>query len=101
MTDSPMARFGLWVCAIFFCVGGNFSLFPAATATIFGTKYAGPNYGLVFTSTILAGVSGSAVMAWAYHKFGWQHATWIFAGLSAVSALLGVVFKEEGARSTK
>jgi hypothetical protein len=32
--------------------GGNFSLFPSATAKNFGTEHAGPNYGLIFTSTV-------------------------------------------------
>ena len=27
----------------FFCLGGNFSLFPSATAKNFGTTHAGPN----------------------------------------------------------
>jgi len=61
--------FAVWVCLIFFNVGGNFSLFPGATANVFGAKHSGPNYGLVFTSTIVAAASGSFIMGRAYKVF--------------------------------
>ena len=41
-----------------FCFGGNFALFPSATADYFGTKNLGSNYGLVFTSYGVAGILG-------------------------------------------
>ncbi len=41
-----------------FCFGGNFALFPTATADYFGTKNIGSNYGIVFTAYGVAGVLG-------------------------------------------
>lgn len=41
-----------------FNFGGNFALFPSATADLFGAKNLGANYGLVFTSYGIAGVVG-------------------------------------------
>lgn len=38
--------------------GGNFALFPAATAVYFGKKNVGENYGWVFLSYGLAGIAG-------------------------------------------
>jgi hypothetical protein len=32
---------------ICFCHGGNFSIFPALTAALFGREHVGPNFGLV------------------------------------------------------
>jgi len=46
-------------CAIFFCFGGNFSLFPTATSDLFGSENLGPNYGIVFTAYGLAGTIGA------------------------------------------
>lgn len=43
-----------------FNFGGNFALFPSATADLFGTKNLGANYGWVFTSYGIAGVAGIA-----------------------------------------
>jgi len=41
-----------------FNFGGNFALFPSATADFFGTKNIGVNYGFVFTSYGVAGIVG-------------------------------------------
>jgi OFA family oxalate/formate antiporter-like MFS transporter len=41
--------------------GGNFALFPAATADYFGTKNLGINYGIIFTAYGVAGILGPAV----------------------------------------
>jgi OFA family oxalate/formate antiporter-like MFS transporter len=41
-----------------FNFGGNFALFPSATADLFGAKNLGANYGWVFTSYGIAGVVG-------------------------------------------
>ena len=41
-----------------FNFGGNFALFPSATADLFGSGNLGANYGWVFTSYGIAGVVG-------------------------------------------
>jgi OFA family oxalate/formate antiporter-like MFS transporter len=49
-----------------FNFGGNFALFPAATADFFGNKNVGPNYGWVFTSYGVGGIVGPIIAG----KFG-------------------------------
>ncbi len=51
--------FMFMTCAIYFCFGGNFSLFPTATADLFGPENLGPNYGVVFTAYGIAGFVGA------------------------------------------
>ena len=41
-----------------FNFGGNFALFPAVTADLFGDKNVGSNYGWVFTAYGIAGIAG-------------------------------------------
>jgi OFA family oxalate/formate antiporter-like MFS transporter len=41
-----------------FNFGGNFALFPAATADFFGNRNVGSNYGWVFTAYGVAGIAG-------------------------------------------
>jgi MFS family permease len=48
-------------CIIGFNFGGNFALFPAATADYFGNKNVGTNYGWVFTAYGVAGIAGPQV----------------------------------------
>ena len=55
---SAEATLALAAAWIGFNFGGNFALFPSATADFFGTKNLGMNYGLVFTSYGVAGIVG-------------------------------------------
>jgi MFS family permease len=48
-------------CVIGFNFGGNFALFPAATADFFGNKNVGLNYGWVFLAYGVAGICGPLI----------------------------------------
>ncbi len=50
-------------CIIGFNFGGNFALFPGATADNFGTKSVGVNYPWIFTSYGFAGIFGPQIAA--------------------------------------
>lgn len=57
LAQTPLL-FYISACWIGFNFGGNFALFPAATADIFGNKNVGANYGWVFTSYGVGGIVG-------------------------------------------
>jgi OFA family oxalate/formate antiporter-like MFS transporter len=54
------ASLSIGAALVGFNFGGNFALFPSATADLFGAKNLGANYGWVFTSYGVAGVVGIA-----------------------------------------
>ena len=58
-----MTEYGLIIgaCIIGFNFGGNFALFPTATADFFGNKNVGTNYGWVFLSYGVAGIAGPQI----------------------------------------
>ncbi len=68
-----------------FNFGGNFALFPSATADLFGAKSLGANYGLVFTSFGVAGVAGI------YAANTAKDLTGSYAGAFAVCGVLCVI----------
>ncbi len=57
---------GLIIGASFigFNFGGNFALFPAATADFFGNRNVGRNYGWVFLAYGVAGIAGPQIAGW-------------------------------------
>lgn len=77
-----------------FNFGGNFALFPAATADFFGNRNVGSNYGWVFTAYGIAGIAGPLLAG--YFKDAAQGSTYpsvwmtpfIVAGLAC---LLGAI----------
>ncbi|HEU4365397.1 MAG TPA: MFS transporter [Candidatus Krumholzibacteria bacterium] len=74
-----------------FNFGGNFALFPSATADLFGAKNLGANYGWVFTSYGIAGVAGIVAGNAAKTATGSYAAAFALAGvLCVISAALAI-----------
>ncbi|MBU0479938.1 MAG: OFA family MFS transporter [Proteobacteria bacterium] len=77
-----------------FNFGGNFALFPSATADLFGAKNLGANYGWVFTSYGIAGVAGIAAGNYAKVVTGSYGAAFSVAAILCIlSAISAVVLK--------
>jgi OFA family oxalate/formate antiporter-like MFS transporter len=77
-----------------FNFGGNFALFPSATADLFGAKNLGVNYGWVFTSYGIAGVVGIAAGNYAKVLTGSYAAAFTLASvLCLLSAGLALVLQ--------
>ena len=96
-----MSKIGLIIGAsiIGFNFGGNFALFPAATADFFGNKTVGQNYPLVFLAYGVAGIAGPQVAG--YFKQAAKGAgvsAWVtpfvIAGVSCIiAAIIALVLK--------
>ena len=82
-----------------FNFGGNFALFPSATADLFGARNLGANYGWVFTSYGIAGVVGIAAGNAARTMTGSYGAAFMVAGvLCLISAGLAIALSPMIAR---
>lgn len=93
----------LGACVIGFNFGGNFALFPAATADFFGNKNVGSNYPWVFLAYGVAGIAGPQVAAH-FQKAAVSVDAWktpfIIAGVAClVAAVIGLMLKAPKAKS--
>ena len=85
----------------FFSWGEIFSLFPSATADLFGRKFATTNYGIVYTAKGLASIFAGPAAAWAMTAFGsWVPVFWAMVVCSAADALLALFVLKPIARRT-
>ena len=87
------AMFFIWVCVIFFCIGGNFSLFPTAIGRAFGLKYVSINYGLLFTSQVVAGAVGATLSSTLKSLIHYYGLMFLVSGFSAVGFLLALIYR--------
>ena len=87
------AMFFVWVCIIFFCVGGYFSVFPTAMALSFGPKYMSINYGLLFTSQISSGIIAAVLFTTLQHLLDWDGTILLVAGISLAGFLITLGFR--------
>ena len=94
-TFNPLAFYAV-AALIGFNFGGNFALFPAATADTFGSKYVGLNYGFVFTSYGIGGIVGP-ILAGAVQDAGMSflYAFIPAAGLCFFACLLALLYNPE------
>jgi len=77
-----------------FNFGGNFALFPSATADYFGTKNVGVNYGLVFTSYGVAGIVGPILGGKVFDLTGSYMYAFIPSGIACIiAAIIALVLK--------
>jgi MFS family permease len=85
--------FFIWVCVIFFCIGGNFSLFPTAIGRAFGLKYVSINYGLLFTSQVVAGAVGAILSSTLKSLIHYYGLMFLVSGFSAIGFLLALIYR--------
>jgi OFA family oxalate/formate antiporter-like MFS transporter len=72
--------------------GGNFALYPSATADYFGTRNLGVNYGWIFTAYGVAGILGPVVGGVLFDATGKYLIPFVFAGiLCFIAAVASVV----------
>ena len=92
-TTSNPIFFYIAAALIGFNFGGNFALFPAATADTFGSETVGLNYGYVFTSYGLGGIVGP-ILAGAVQDagFSFTYAFYPAAVLCFIAAALAFVY---------
>jgi OFA family oxalate/formate antiporter-like MFS transporter len=85
----------------FFSWAEIFSLFPSATADLFGKTWVTTNYGIIYTAKGLASIfSGPIAAAWKHAAGNWTPILWTMVVCSAVDAVLALVWLKPLARKT-
>ena len=87
------AMFFIWVCVIFFCIGGNFSLFPTAIGRAFGLQHVSINYGLLFTSQVVAGAVGTTLSSTLKSLIQYYGLMFLVSGFSSIGFLLALIYR--------
>lgn len=87
------AMYFVWVCIIFFFIGGNYTLFPTAIARSFGPKYMGVNYGLLFTSLAVAGPIGALISEHLVFLLKWYGLFFVTSAFACLAFLLSILYR--------
>src|SRR5712692_6502289 len=78
---------------MFFAWGDIYSLFPAAIADIFGSKYATTNYGIQYTSKGVGSILGGPGAAWLMAATGsWLPVFWAAVACNVTAAALALLW---------
>lgn len=74
------------------CYGGALAVFPAINSDVFGSRYSGINYGILFTAYGIAAIIGPSVATMFRKSFGSYSYAFIFAATCCIiGAILSVI----------
>jgi len=80
----------VWICGIFFTFSGTFALIPMVTAKLFGPKYFGLNFGIMFSAFALSAFCSSLLSKGLYDAIGYQGIFFFVAGCTFTGFLITV-----------
>ena len=80
--------FLIWVCIIFLCIGGIYSVFPTAVAKAYGLGYVAANFGLLYSSQTISGVLGATASSALISHIGYHGLLFIVGGFSMAGFIL-------------
>ena len=86
--------FMVWVCALYWCIGGVFAMIPTFTDKSFGSEYFGTIYGLVFTAVIFSSLCSAFFVTTMVKRIGVLGITIALACLVFVAILVTCIPKD-------
>jgi OFA family oxalate/formate antiporter-like MFS transporter len=94
--------FYLFVAVVYWCYGTQLSVFAAASADFFGTRFLGMNYGALFTAVGFAGVMGPILGAQVFDRFGdYRYAFYASGALAGVALIALTVARQPRAETIR
>ena len=87
--------FTVWVCVLFFCVGGIFSLFPTAAARSFGSKHFGTNYGILFTANSLSTAVSAVISTYLFDYLDWFGYFFLVSGFCLAAFVTALLYRHK------
>ena len=79
----------IWTCAIFFCAGGYYSLYPAIVAEYYGSDHVGVTYSMLCVVAEVPGFIAFAIVSrYLIQILEWYGTFLLFGGVSCIDLLL-------------
>lgn len=85
----------IWVCALFYCVGGFLTLFPTAIARSFGSKYFATNYGVLFTASSLSAGVSALISSFLLGHISWYGYLFVVSGFCLVAFVIALLYRRK------
>ena len=96
---SGKALFFVWLCGIFFCIGGYYSLFPTAISREFGQEYMSINYAILSTSHIVGAIVGAVLSSFLSRVFmsevQWEELFYIVIGMLLLKYVIALCYRHK------
>jgi len=91
LVGSHLAALYVLIFVVYFCYGAQASVIPTTVADFWGTRYAGTNYGSIFTAWGFAGILGPTIGGVLFDRYRDYRVAFYTAAALAVVALICVL----------
>jgi len=90
--------FCIWVTLAYFCLGGNFALFPAAIAVECGPKHVPNVYGALFMAQSVAYLTGQSMAEILHASLSTHQLAWVVSGMCFIGFMINMLHLTENTR---
>jgi len=90
LSFSSPTLFMVWTSAIFLCYGGNYVVYPTATAQLFGLEHCAANYGLVW---VVTGLTATIFITWLENGSGGSYQPIILGCMAVIGLVMAVLLR--------
>lgn len=97
-----IVRYMIFFSIFWLCLGGWLAIAPATSATFFGSKHHGKNYGIIFTAYGLGAILGTLMSGMVKDKFGsYTNVFYLTAALAVVGIIVAILFLKQPKMKSK
>ncbi len=90
------AMFFVWVCCLFFGIGGYMSLFPSAAVKCFGPRDVSMNYGILASISLVTGsIIAGFISQMLVNTVGWYGTFFVLSGMSCLYFVLALLYRHK------
>lgn len=90
-SSSVTRMYSLWICLLYFWLGGVVTVFPCCTAAWYGSDHFATNFGIAYSSQVIAGIVAMILPALGHLNIGWAGEMLSVGGLSLVAVVLIII----------
>ena len=88
--------FFVWVCCLFFGIGGYMSLFPTAAVKCFGPRDVSMNYGILASIALVTGsIIAGFISQMLVNTIGWYGTFFVLSGMSCLYFILALLYRHK------
>lgn len=85
----------IWICAIFYCLGGYFAFFPIAAVQSFGLEHVSMNYGILSSALASGGVVGTLISVWLVQTINWYGVFFVVTSVHIAEIILALMLRSD------
>ena len=100
-SSSLIKMYLLWICLLYFWLGGVVTVFPCCTAAWYGSEHFATNFGIAYSSQVIGGIVAMILPALGHLNIGWVGEMFSVGTVSLVAVVLIIIAGDRKVKKKK